>query len=237
MKKVLSIAAAVSLATAIAAPVLADDENVIERGAKSTGNAIKSGAEATGGAIKSGAEATGGAIKSGAEATGHAIKEGAQATGAMLGLTETDRERFEANRRGERRVTGTVTAIDHDTGKVSLAADGTSYQLHFPADSLKNVATGQRLAVTMAFALPSQPLPEGYKKEPREEIAGDQPARTDHWMTGTVTDVDSGDGTVGITTDAGLLTVQFSPAEVRDVKAGEKIALALGFEPVAKSAD
>jgi hypothetical protein len=208
----------------VAGPALAGDEDK---------GAIERGADATGNAIKRGAEATGEAVKSGAEATGHAIKSGAEATGAMLGITDTERERFEANQRGRHRVIGTVTDIDHETGKMSLAANGTTYRLHFPPSAVKNVTKGERLAVTSAFALPDKPLAADDKM--KRQAAGDQPTKAGHWMTGTVTDVDTAKGTIGVKTDDALLTLHFAPDAVREVRTGEKIAVELAFEPAAAS--
>ena len=226
MHRVLPIIAAVALIAAFELPARGADE--------SSGSAVGNAAEATGSAIKNGAEATGHAIKSGAEATGHAIKEGVEATGNVLGITESDRERYEANERGEHRVTGTVAAVDRDSGAVDLATEHATYQLHFPPEALKSVAKNDRLTVAMAFApqdkeKPAQEAKRGYK-------AGDEPMNGDHWMTGTVSEVDTANGMVDVQTDERPLKVQFARDAVRDLKPGEKIALELSFEPAASTA-
>jgi hypothetical protein len=240
MKKILTVAAALAIVAAVDAPVRATDDaggNAAERAAESTGGAIKNGAEATGHAVKRGAEATGHAVKKGAEATGHAIKSGAEATGDALGITDTDRERYEANRLGEHRMTGTVASIDHDTGKVALATHTGTYHLHFLADSLSGVSKGDRLTVTSAFALPDRAAATtGATTEPRREVAGDEPLKGAHWMTGTITDVNKKTGMVDVKTDDMPLKVAFSPEAARDLKPGEKIAVELAFQSAAPAA-
>jgi hypothetical protein len=221
MHKLLSLCAALALIAAGGVAARADDEpdeNIVERGA-----------EATGDAIKKGAEATGGAIKKGAEATGHAIKEGAQATGAAIGITDSDRARWEANERGEHEVKGTVTAIDRDTGKVDFKTADNALQLHFPPDALKGVEVGAPLIVELAYALPDNPPDEVGEADDRE-IAGDEPERGEHWMKGTVTDVNAKTGVVGVKTDTMPLVVQFAPGSVTTLKPGDKIAVELAFE-------
>ena len=221
MKKVLPTLAALTLLTgAQLAARAADDsgDNAVERGAKTTGHAIKQGAEATGNAIEHGAEAT-----------GHAIKRGAEATTDALGITKTDQERYEANERGEHRFTGKVTAVDHDTGLVTLATSGNTLNLHFPKDSLTNVKTGDRLTVEAGYALANAEQPAGTR--PHHKVAGDQPLHGEHWMTGTVTSVNTKTGLITLKTDDAPLTVQFPAKSVRDLKEGDKIALELGFAP------
>ena len=219
MKKILPTLAALTLLVATQWARADDsDDNAVERGAKTTGHAIKEGAEATGDAIKEGAEAT-----------GHAIKRGAEATTDALGITKTDEERYAANLRGEHRFTGKVTAIDHDTGLVTFATSGNTLNLHFPPDSLKNVKTGDHLTVEAGFAMADAEKPEG--AQPRSKPAGDQPLHGDHWMTGTVTSVNSSTGLVTVKTDDAPLTVQFPRSSLRDLKEGDKIALELAFAP------
>jgi len=217
MKKYLPTVAALALLGTAPLAARADD-NAVERGAKTTGHVIKNGAEATGSAIEHGAEAT-----------GHAIKRGAEATGDALGITDTDQKRYEAMQRGEHRFTGKVTAIDRDTGMVTLATAGDTLNLHFPKDSLQNVNTGDRLTVEAAYALPDAAQPTGTR--PQHKAAGDQPLHGDHWMTGTVTSVNTSTGLMTVKTDEGPLSVPFATSSLRDVKEGDKVALELGFLP------
>src|SRR5262245_2058285 len=150
MYKFLSLAAAFALISAAHLPARADDT----ADESQNKNVIQRGAEATGSGIKEGAEATGHAIKEGAAATGHAIKKGAEATGNALGITDTDKERFAANARGEHRMKGTVTAIDRDTGQVDLKTADGPMQVHFPPDSLTGIEVGAPMTVMVAFAMP-----------------------------------------------------------------------------------
>jgi hypothetical protein len=227
MYKFLSLAAAFALVSAVHSTARAgdtaddtQDKNVIERGA-----------EATGGAIKKGAEATGHAIKEGAEATGHAIKKGAEVTGSALGITDTEKERFEANERGEHRMKGMVTAIDRDTGQVDLKTADGPMQLHFPADSLTGIEVGAPMTVVVAFATPDNLSPTSEGSKPKREVAGDQPLRGEHWMKGKVLDVNAKTGMVQITTEDMPLTVQFTPDAVAILKPGDNIAIEMAFEP------
>lgn len=194
-------------------------------GAEADEGAVEGAVKDTGRAIQRGAEATGGAIKRGAEATGHAIKRGAEATGDALGITDTERRRYEANRLGEHRVSGTVAAIDHDTGAVSLSTGTETLHLHFPPRSVRDVRTGQHMTAQLAFALPDHLT----REEPAAErdVAGDQPLEGAHWMTGTITSVDKSSGVVQVRTDDLPLKLQFSPASVRDFSTGDRIAVEL----------
>jgi hypothetical protein len=225
MNKLLSVVAALALVAAVETRVRADDEqdkNVLERGV-----------DATGSGIKKGAEATGDAIKEGAEATGDVIKKGAQATGSALGITDSDQEKYAANARGQRQIKGTVTAIDRDTGKVDFKTASGPLQLHFPTDDLKDVEVGTPLTLVLAFATPDNLTEEDTK--PSREVAGDQPLHGDHWMKGTVTDVNAKTGMVGVKTDDMPLTLQFDPDAVSVLKPGDNIAVQIAYEPAAAS--
>ena len=226
MNKLLPLFAAVALIAAADSRARADDEGK---------NVIQRGAEATGGAIKEGAEATGGAIKEGAEATGDVIMEGAEATGHALGITDSDEERWQANARGERRFKGTVTKIDHDTGKVDFKTASGPLQLHFPTKDLKGIEVGTPLTVVLAFATPDKLPKEGKeeRKAAEREVAGDQPLRGDHWMKGTVTDVNPKTGMVGVKTEEMPLTLQFTPDSVGVLEKGDDIAIQIAFETTA----
>jgi hypothetical protein len=218
MYRMLSVVSAGALVLALQLPIrAAGDDNAVEGAAKTTGNAIKNGAEATGHAIKSGAEAT-----------GHAIKSGAQATGEALGISKSDREKYESMERGEHRVSGKVSAVDRDNGTLSLATDATTLNLYFPPKALKNVSVGDRLTAVLAFATPDKNPPSGTTK-PMHREAGDEPRHGDHWITGTVRAVDPANGIVDVDTDQAPLKVQFAPAAVRDLQTGDRIAVESAF--------
>lgn len=217
MNRTLSLIAAAALVVAFNSAARADD-NVVERGA-----------EATGDAIKEGAEATGGAIKKGAEATGHAIKEGAEATGHALGMS-SDEQRWEANERGENRMTGEVTAIDRKTGEVDFKTVSGRMQLHFPPDALEGIQPGAPLVVEVSFATPDN-LTAPADADKDDDVAGDEPMRGEHWMKGKVTEVDAKTGIVHVKTDDVPLVVQFDADDVTGLKVGDNIAVEIAFEP------
>jgi hypothetical protein len=56
-----------------------------------------------------------------------------------------------AKHQGEHSMTGTVTDIDHQTGKLSLNTQVGELDLHFPPPALKDVKEGDQLTVHLGF--------------------------------------------------------------------------------------
>jgi len=54
--------------------------------------------------------------------------------------------------KGEHVMSGTITKIDHDSGKLSLDAEGTMLDLHFPPPAIKDMKEGDRVAVEMSIS-------------------------------------------------------------------------------------
>ena len=52
---------------------------------------------------------------------------------------------------GQHTMSGTVTAIDHTTGVLSLNTHEGELKLHFPPATVKEVKTGQTLTVSLGF--------------------------------------------------------------------------------------
>jgi hypothetical protein len=48
-------------------------------------------------------------------------------------------------------MTGTVTAVDHNTGVLSLNTHEGELKLHFPPATVKEVKTGDTLTVSLGF--------------------------------------------------------------------------------------
>jgi hypothetical protein len=57
-----------------------------------------------------------------------------------------------AKHQGEHSMTGTVTDIDHQTGKISLDTQVGELDLHFPPPALKDVKEGDQLTVHLGFS-------------------------------------------------------------------------------------
>ncbi len=57
-----------------------------------------------------------------------------------------------AKHQGEHSMSGTVTDIDHETGKLSLNTQVGELDLHFPPPALKDVKEGDQLTVHLGFA-------------------------------------------------------------------------------------
>lgn len=53
---------------------------------------------------------------------------------------------------GEHSMSGTVTDIDHQTGKLSLNTGVGELDLHFPPQALKDVKEGDQLTVHLGFS-------------------------------------------------------------------------------------
>jgi len=52
---------------------------------------------------------------------------------------------------GQHTMTGTVTAVDHTTGVLSLNTHEGELKLHFPPATVKEVKTGDTLTVSLGF--------------------------------------------------------------------------------------
>jgi hypothetical protein len=57
-----------------------------------------------------------------------------------------------AKHQGEHAMTGMVTDIDHETGKISLDTQAGELDLHFPPPALKDVKEGDQLTVHLGFS-------------------------------------------------------------------------------------
>ncbi len=60
---------------------------------------------------------------------------------------------------GANQVVGTVSHVDHDTGRVQVAAPRTTLSLLFPAADVRDVRPGDIVTVDLAFTR-SQPVPD-----------------------------------------------------------------------------
>ncbi len=52
---------------------------------------------------------------------------------------------------GQHTMSGTVTAVDHTTGMLSLNTHEGELKLHFPPAAVKEVKTGETLTVSLGF--------------------------------------------------------------------------------------
>jgi cytoskeletal protein RodZ len=59
--------------------------------------------------------------------------------------------RTAAAMRGQHRVVGEVTKVDHDKGMLTLKTDEGDMDLHFPPSALSNIKEGERVEVQMAI--------------------------------------------------------------------------------------
>jgi osmotically-inducible protein OsmY len=60
-----------------------------------------------------------------------------------------------ANMKGVHTMSGQVTSVDHDSGKLSLKTHEGTLDLHFPPSALKDVKRGDQLNVELGFRAPS----------------------------------------------------------------------------------
>ncbi len=184
--------------------------------------------DSSGSSVTGAAKSAGRAIENGADATGRAIKRGAEATGDALGITESNRKRYESMERGEHTVTGTVSSIDRDAGTVSLSTASTTLNLYFPPSALRDVSKGDSLTAILGFATPDK-NPPAAAAEPRHVRAGDEPEHGENWVTGTVSSVDAATGVVDVNSDKAPLRVQFAPSALSDVHPGDRIAVETAY--------
>ncbi|HZP42869.1 MAG TPA: hypothetical protein VFD84_15355 [Candidatus Binatia bacterium] len=52
---------------------------------------------------------------------------------------------------GQHVMTGTVTGVDEDEGKLTVDAEGHTLELHFPKSALRGIAKGDRVTVQLAI--------------------------------------------------------------------------------------
>lgn len=71
-----------------------------------------------------------------------ALGIGALATGAAMAG---------AKYQGEHDMSGTITSIDHQTGKLSLQTGAGEMSLHFPPSALKDLKEGDQMTVHLGF--------------------------------------------------------------------------------------
>jgi hypothetical protein len=229
MTRTIPLFAGVAFAVALVLPAWGDAAN--QGAAPSAGAA----AEAAGNTVKSGAEAAGHAIKEGAEATGHAVKKGTSEAGEAVGLSGSAEKQYEAHECGEHRMSGTITAINHETGVIDLKTKEAALQLHYPPKFIHQLKKGERLTVDLAYAkIGTENGPASASaSEMKNERAEKEHARHEmgeHWMTGEVTKVDTKTGVIGMRTAEAALILQFPPTAIKDLKTGDHIAVELGFQ-------
>jgi hypothetical protein len=63
--------------------------------------------------------------------------------------------------RGQHRMVGEVTKIDHEKGALTLKTDEGDMELHFPPSALSNIKEGERVEVQMAIRPASAPGARG----------------------------------------------------------------------------
>ncbi|HYB42715.1 MAG TPA: hypothetical protein VEL75_13145 [Candidatus Methylomirabilis sp.] len=136
------------------------------------------------------------------------------------GAASPDRDALLAQRGGGRRapgqagartvgglraiVEGRVTAVDQETGHVTVSADGASVDAEFPRATVASVKPGDQVLVTV-------------------ELIDTRVAT----VTGPVSAVDPATGAVTVTTASGPWTTKFSPGAVGAIKPGDQVVLRL----------
>jgi hypothetical protein len=167
-------------------------------------------------------------------AVGRAVKGAAETTGETLGLvgsgkpteaTSAEVATYDSTKKAEHRMTGAITSIDHDTGNVVLKSGDMTVALFFPPESIKDMKDGQLLSVDLAFV--ELPVAAGEAragdapaKEPRSFVKGSQ-----HWMKGTVQNIDRTAGTFEVKTGDATLKLHYPPSEIASLENGDAIAV------------
>jgi hypothetical protein len=144
-------------------------------------------------------------------------------------------KQYEAHERGEHRMSGTITAINHETGVIDLNTKEAALQLHYPPKFIHHLKKGERLTVDLAYAKmgPEQGSASASNSKAKNEWAEKEHARHErgeHWMTGEVTKVDAKTGVIDVKTAEAPLILHFPPTSIKDLKTGDHIAVQLGFE-------
>jgi len=202
---------------------------------------VAKAAEGAGEAVKDAAKATGDAVKEGAEATADAVKGAAVKTGEVLGLkngpakeaSAADAARYERAEQAEHSMTGTIAAIDPDTGTVELKTPEGNLVLQFPPAAVVGRAVGDPMGVELAFV--ELPLDAGARAYDSPDVQKEKAAKAegDHWVTGTVQNIDRSKGAFELRTGDATLQLHYPPEEIAILDNGDEIAVEIAIVPPA----
>jgi hypothetical protein len=154
---------------------------------------------------------------------------------AWAGETNGQAQQYEAHERGVHRMSGTITAINHETGVLDLKTNEAALQLHYPPKFIHHLKKGERLTVDLAYAKigPESGSAAAQGPEAKSKLAEKEHIRHEmakHWMTGEVTKVDAKTGVIDVKTAEAPLILHFPPTSITDLKTGDHIAVELGFQ-------
>jgi hypothetical protein len=154
---------------------------------------------------------------------------------AWAGEPNGHAQQYEAHERGAHRMSGTITTINHETGVLDLKTKEAALQLHYPPKFIHHLKKGERLTVDLAYAKigPESGAAAAQGSEAKSERAEKEHIRhemAEHWMTGEVTKVDAKTGVIDVKTAEAPLILHFPPTSITDLKAGDHVAVQLGFE-------
>jgi hypothetical protein len=218
-----------------------------DQGSKGAWDQTKDAAKAAGQTIENAAKTTGHAIKEGAVAAGGAVKNAVKASTDAIGITEADKVAYNRNKIADHEMSGRVTNIDREDGRITVDTDEATLGLFFPTDTVDQLEQGQNVTVELALAkLPvKRPLQEQTEntasadQQAKNERAYDAPQdrmyeNSQHWTTGTIKTIDHDKGTMQVDTGADqTLNVHFPPQYTKDLDAGERVAVELALVPMA----
>jgi hypothetical protein len=154
---------------------------------------------------------------------------------AWAGEAAGHAQQYQAHERGAHRMSGTITAINHETGVLDLKTEEAALQLHYPPKFIHHLKKGQPLTVDLAYAKIGPESgsaavqgSEAESKQAEKEHIRHEMAK--HWMTGEVTKVDGKTGVIDVKTAEAPLILYFPPTSIKDLKTGDHVAVQLGFE-------
>jgi hypothetical protein len=83
---------------------------------------------------------------------------------------------------GEHEMTGTVTDVDKDEGRVSIDSEGHKLDLHFPPSALQSLQKGDRVSIRLAIreaGIGSGTSMPGHGTSMREAVPAGKPGASD----------------------------------------------------------
>ncbi len=139
---------------------------------------------------------------------------------------------YQSHERGQHRISGTITAINHKTGVIDVKTTEAALQLHYPPKYIHRLKKGEKITVDLAYAKIGETTgtASASKKTERAEKEHFRGERAEHWMTGQVTSVNAKTGMVDLKTAEAALALQFPPASIKDLKTGDRIAVQLAYQ-------
>jgi hypothetical protein len=173
------------------------------------------------------------------------VKNAARAGTDALGITEADKVVYNRNKIAEHEMSGRISNIDQEDGRITVGTDEANLELFFPKETVDRLKDGENVRVQLALV--KLPIPEQgagaaaenpassdeYAKNQRAyDAPGAHKSRISEpcWKTGTIEMLDHDKGTMQVDIGADqTLNVHFPPQYTRDLDNGDRVAVEMAL--------